>query len=367
MPDDISLLPEGMRKKEDELKGTEAPKAPAASSSELKFSVPKEEGEDIEVIEIDEGEVDQVLASEPPLTRFMYKAASVFDELKAKLFQPKVEEPAPKLPPQFFTPPPLKPTSSAAPSPAAVSSPGVGPESVAAPAPGGAVASTPAKPKAKITAFESVPRRVRVIKRVRKPVRVSFVSSDDIRMMQVDVPKRKYTLALASFVFVLLIGGGWYFLSTQAAATHGELTKANEQLADVRLQISQQQSAWASFQELEPKLKALRVLLDAHVSPTRLFDDLEQNTLPTVTYASFSLSSENQVSLLTTADSFQTAAQQVQIFQHLPYITKVEASSYTAKYATDGAATPSGVDFQLTLTLKNDALNTASTTVATVH
>jgi hypothetical protein len=375
MPDDISLLPEGMRKTEDSMKGTAAPVAPPSSGSELKFSVPKEESEDIEVIEIDEGEVDQVLASEPPLTRFIYKVAATFDEVKHKLFQPKEAEPAPKLPPQFFTPPPLKTPAVSAPpvgASASVAPAAAAPSFVSAgtpsssPASAGIAPSAPAKPKTKITPYETVPRRVRVIKRVRKPVRVSFVSSEDIHLMQIDVPKRRFTLILAAVVFAVLIGGGWYFLSTQAGAAHGELAKADAQLADIHVQISQQQSAWTSFQELEPKLKALRTLLDTHISPTRLFDELESHTLPTVAYSSFSLTPDKRVTLLTTADSFQTAAQQVVIFQQLPYVKKVEASSYTAKYNTPQQTQPSGVDFQLVLTLSDDALQTSST-VATAQ
>ncbi|MFZ2803741.1 MAG: hypothetical protein WA001_00810 [Patescibacteria group bacterium] len=366
MPDDISLLPEGLRKKEDDLKTTAPPKAPAASGNELKFSIPKDEGEDIEVIEIDEGEVDQVLAGEPPLTRFIYKVASVFDELKTKLFQAKLPEPAPKLPPQFFTPPPVKAKAA----PGAVPSP-VGTGAAVAPAPSvgaqpvGVSPATPAKPRVIVTPSQTVPHRVRVIKRIRKPVRVSFVSDDDLRLLHIDVPKRRFTFIVTAIVFVLLIGGGWYFLGQQAQAAQGELAKANSQLSDVRSQIATEQASWSSFQDLEPRLKALRSLLDAHISPTRLFSDIETNTLPTVTYSSFSMSADSDVTLLTTADSFETAAEQVKIFQQLPYVTKVEASSYSASYATPSAPEPSSVNFQLVLTLSGSALNASSSTVAT--
>ncbi len=107
MSDEISLLPSELRKKEEALKHPGASKN-APAGSELDFSVPKEEEEDIEVIEIDEGEIEQVLESEPFLTRVAYKFGAAIEDLKNRFFQPPVSEAPPKLPPQFFTPPPVK-------------------------------------------------------------------------------------------------------------------------------------------------------------------------------------------------------------------------------------------------------------------
>lgn len=356
MSDEISLLPDELRKKEEELKQT---KSTVVKPSDIKFSVPADEQEDVEVIEIDEGDVDQVLAGEPPLSRFLYKISSTFDELKAKLFQPKAVEPPPKLPPQFFTPPPAK-SKPAVPSVVTPSAEKV--STIAAPAP--VVPASPAKPKATIKPFETVPRRVRVIKRVRKPVRVSFVSEDDLRLQHIDISRRKFTFVAATILFACLIGGGAYFLQLQALAANGELAKANAQLADIRSQIQTKQGRWAAFQDLQPHLKALTMLLDQHISPTRLFDELEKNTLPTVSYQSFSLSPDKKVTLQAVANSFGSAAQQVALFSKRDFVKKVEATNYSAKYEPPEATSPTSVTFQMVLTLTNAALF-ANNTVAT--
>ena len=88
MSSDISLLPEELRKKEEALKTSAKQEPPKDEGSGMKFFIPAEEGEDIEVIEVDEGEIDQVLAGEPTLTKLAFYATNFFEELKSKLFKP---------------------------------------------------------------------------------------------------------------------------------------------------------------------------------------------------------------------------------------------------------------------------------------
>ncbi len=395
MPADISLLPEELRKREALLKHG----APAETwpEMELRFSIPQEEGEDIEIIEVDEGEIDQVLANEPWYSKFLYRASVFFEDVKTQLMQPRKVEPPPKLPPQFFTPPPLpkitdnrqQTTDTPAVKPPPTSptrsvvqlSPEVAQRSatpdflsqaVVAPVtqssivtsvvsavnatrPAAMTQEVGAKSTPRIVPFEKVPRRVRVIKRVRKPVRVSFVSEDELRFMRIDVPKRRFTLITTATLFAVLIAGGTYLMQLQAQAAQAGLSKVNVQLTDIRRQIDDQQKTWAAFQDLEPRLKALVGLLDQHVSPTRLLDQLERVTLPSVAYESFSLTPDRRVALYVTADSFLSAARQMVAFKTSSFIQKIEASGYTAQY-DPGSPVPNSVQFQVTLLLSEDAL-----------
>lgn len=355
MSDEISLLPEGMRKKEEALKKTELV-TEAPTPSDFRFSMPAEEGEDVEVIEIDEGEIEQVLASEPPLTRLIYKVTGFFDELRHKIFQPQEPEPPPKLPPQFFAPSKPKPAAAPTPMPTA-GAPATGAlvkplTPIVAPA----TAAAPAKPKARIIPSEKTPRRVRVIKRVRKPMRVSFVSEEDLRLLHIDVPKRKFTLALLVILFGVVIAGGAYALSLQQAGANQEFADAKKQAQDLGQAITQKQKEWSAFQDLEPRLKALIGLLDQHASPTVLLKLIEENTLRTVSYDAFSLTPDRKVTLGVVTDSYESAARQIVAFEKSGFVKKVEASGYTAKYAASNSLVPEDVRFQLTLTLSDVAL-----------
>ena len=402
MSEDISLLPEGMRKNEDAMKKTEPAKADSGAS-ELRFSTPLNEEEDIETIEIDEGEVEQVLASEPFLTRLAFKTSEFFEGLKSKLLHPGEPEPPPKLPPQFFAPPPAKPKpvltpaapaltpSGSAPSSSAVAAgtstptpsaastgastafstvpakPAATPaqagasllaSSVAAPGspPSPAAAGAAAKPKARIIPAEKTPRRVRVIKRVRKPVRVSFVSEEDLRLLHVDISKRKFTLAILTLLFVASIGVGVFALGQQQAAADAELAAAKTQSADVLSVTAEKQKEWSNFQDLQPRLKALIGLLNQHMSPTHLLASLEKTTLKDVQYGSFSLTPDQRVSLPVITDSYESAARQIVAFQHASFVKSVDASGFTALYDSKNPLLPKSVTFQVTLTLSPSAL-----------
>jgi len=357
MSDEISLLPEGLRKKEEELMRTEPKAQPAA---ELKFSMPAEEGEDIEVIEVDEGEIEQVLAGEPLVSRIAYRVTNFFDLVKTKLFQPTVPPPPPKLPPQFFAPPPVKPSAPVpvlgAPKPVPLAGAAPVPVPVPTPAMAAVMAKGAVKPKTQVIPSGAAPRRVRVIRRVRKPVRISFVSEDELKLMHIDISKRRFTFITISILFTLLLGGSYALLAIQLAAAQQSLTDAKAHTTDVDKQITDKQGTWSSFQDLEPRLIALGGILDKHVSPTHLLDLIEKNTLPTVSYGSFSLTPDGKVALSVTADSLEAAAGQVVAFQKSGFVKKVDASSYGITY-TEGSDRPSKVAFQLTLTLSDIALH----------
>lgn len=366
MSNDISLLPEGMRKREETLKQTEPQRKEPVQ--DLRFSVPVEEGEDIEVIEIDEGEVDQVLASEPLLTRITFRISSFFDELKEKLTQPQAAEPPPKLPPQFFKPPAPKPVT---PPPAAPTVPT--PKPAGAPAPMAATPMAPkpltpaampsAKPKARIIPAAAAPKRVRVIRRVRKPLHVSFVSEEDLRMLRVDVPKRRFTFIVLLSVFLIATLGGWYALNRLQSMADGGLSTVHAQIVDVETSIADRQKTWALFTSLEPRLRALGTLLDTHVSPTSLLQRIEQSTLPTISYSSFSMTPDMHVLLGVNAASYEDAARQVVAMQKADFVKNVTVSGYTARYEA-GSAAPSNVQYQMTMTLSDRALQSPSRSMA---
>lgn len=359
MSDSISLLPEDLRKKEEVLRQQPKPQPPSAG--ELKFSIPKEEQEDIEVIEIDEGEVEQVLANEPLIARIIYKATSLFDELRSKLFSTQEQEPAPKLPPQFFSPPPAKTPTTAATTPTKPGMP-------AAPAALGSVVAGAAPiagaSKARIMPMAGgAPRRVRVIRRVRKPVRVSFVSSEDLRLMHVDVPKRRFTLVALSIMFFALMGGGWFLLDQRRSASMESKRQAEAQLAEVRNQIQNRQKTWNDFQDLEPRLKALSGLLATHISPTHLLQLIEERTLPTVSYTSFSMTADGRVQLAVNADSLTSAARQIRSLEKSGFVSSMEAGSYTVAYENDSFV-PKSVQFQLNILLKPEVLRATTAPLA---
>lgn len=321
---DISLLPESIRAKEEQVKKEQASEQQPESVSLM--HVPKDEFEDVEIIEVEEGEVDQILSSEPFMTRFLYKAGLWLDEKKNELFKPRVPEPPPKLPPQFFEPGKPKKVGE----PAVIET--TSPEVVIRPAGQPALVSPAAqikKDKARIIP-SGTKRRVRIIKKVRKPVHVSLLDEGVVRQLQVNVPKRKFTLAFLTLFFAAVFTASFVLLNQQRAnAMQAQVATAGE-LQDLRGRIQELQKKWAVFQDLEPRLISLSDLLDKHISTLYVFKFLEQNTLSNVHYGGFLMDNEGRVALTVSAPSYEVAAKQLAVFQSSPEIKEASASAFTS-------------------------------------
>jgi len=386
---DISLLPEDMREKEE--KKREGTTTQATSTGGLKMHVPEAEPEeDIEIIEVDEGDLASVLADEPFMTRLTYKLSSAIDGIRGKLFEKREEAPPPKVPPQFFKPPkqglvsktPMRGGASIRPVSGASGAPVMRPASGGAgrfAVQGGAqrptmaavhgmpVAERPAAgakageaSRARITPQQGVPRRVRVIRRVRKPVRVSLISSKELAALTVDVTKRKWTLSFVACSFAAVLVGGSLFLDGQIADARGRMSVIEGELQSTRNQAQQRLKAWSAFEDLQDRLGLLDSALQRHIVISRFFDFLEMNTIPTVSYTGASWTAEGTLTLDATTDTFESAARQIVAFRQSDVVKRADSSSFMVAGGINGE--PKRVTFQVLLALNPLAFQGAGLT-----
>jgi hypothetical protein len=189
-------------------------------------------------------------------------------------------------------------------------------------------------------------------------VRVSFLEDEDLRLAA-DIPRRRFTIIVTAVVFIALFGGSATLLWWQGDRAIENLASVDGQIMDIKTKIDERQSAWNQYQDLEPRLKALGVLLDRHVAPTRIFYGLESNTVPDVSYSAFTLAPDGRVTLSATAASFESAARQVVALRKSGLTSDVQAMGYQATYdAKTGAL--QGVTFQIALTLAPSVMNAAA-------
>ena len=369
MSEDISLLPDSFRVQEEKLKKGNIPEQ--ASEEQVSMHIPQDEGEDIEIIEVDEGEVDQMLMNEPLYSRLYYKASLWFDAFKDQLFKPHAAEPPAKVPPHFFEPPVKPPlisfvkATATAPVigiPAPVASKIVGQPmsqtSVPAPAPKQIPVQTslPAKPKAKIIPSGATPRRVRIIKRVRKSLNVSFLDQQLMYEMQVNVPKRRFTLIFLTVLFVIVFTGSFFLLDNIQARASQEYGIANQNLNGLKDKTSVEQGKWLTFSDLEPRLMALNGLMDKHVSVSRVLDFLEKDTLSNVSLSNFGLDGAGKLSVSAQAPDLSSVARQLMVLRQAPELSSVQASSFNI----DASKKKESVVFQLEMQFKPSAMLSAS-------
>ena len=333
---DVTLLPEDLREKEKKNEQASTPQQGAEAN--LKMHVPQEASdEDIEIIEVDEGDLAAVLSDEPFMTRFTYKVSLWIDQIREKLLHaPRTSAPPAKAPPQFFKPPKtgLVTATTTGGKPGEASKPGL------------AVGQ-----KARIMPSTEVPRRVRVIRRIRKPVRISLASADVLQELSVDVSRRKWTLSLTLASLLILIGAGYYLLQQRVQIAQAQLSTVDSQLSSAQNEVNNTLKDWSQFQDLEERLRILSSALNSHIISSRLFNFLEENTMPSVRYKSASWSDDGKLSLDVVTDTFEHAAGQVMVMKNNPDITKVTAASFSSE-RDDKTGKITAVTFQLQLELK---------------
>jgi Tfp pilus assembly protein PilN len=357
---DISLLPEDLRGQEQRVKVP--PAVPSHDETGgLKMHVPDAMvDEDIEIIEVDEGDLAAVLSEEPFMTRFTYQLSLWFDQIKDRFFKHEEEATPAKAPPQFFRPPRKGLVSSATPGKAVT--PGEASGTIISggattPAAANRVGGGDRKPgvHARITPQTEVPRRVRVIKRVRKPVRVSLVSAEDLAVLSIDIGKRKWTLGIFIILFTAMIVGGYVLISSRLNTSKTRLAGLQNEVSQMNKTAEDQLAQWKQYEDLEGRLKLLQQALGDHIMITRLFDFLEKNTLKGVSYKTASWSGDGQLTLDVVAESFDDAGAQMIILKQSPLVQSAESSGFSmSKNGTTGEI--ENITFQLALKLAPESL-----------
>ncbi|MFA5129397.1 MAG: hypothetical protein WC477_00585 [Patescibacteria group bacterium] len=331
---DISLLPGELR---DEEKKEQSHFPSPISEAGLKMHVPAEMAdEDIEIIEVDEGDLAAVLSDEPFMTRLTYQISLFFDQLKEKFFHKPEAAASAKVPPQFFKPP--KPGLVT--TPAAAGKPGEPAKAVVG-----------ATSKARIMPSTEVPRRVRVIRRIRKPVRISLASQEILEELSVDVSKRKWTMSVCLALFLALIGGGYVLLRQNLGVAQAHLAEVDGQMASTKRQVDVRLKDWSKYQDLEERLRILSHALDHHIISSRLFDFLERSTMPSVRYVSVAWADDGRLMLDVETDTYEHAAGQLLAMKQNPDVVSAEASSF-ASTRDEKLHKVTSVTFQLQLKLK---------------
>ncbi len=360
MPD-ISLLPQEMRKKEDEgqkkAQGTAAPvvfHVPAAngaapSSNNLDVKKPAKPGFFASFSSrFNAAKPPPKPAGSPMLPTVAKTSAPTVSPAPVKMSVPAVvasppakeglgvvsaapmmpkpmpvapPPPAPKLPP----PPPPKP-----------------PVVVSAPAP----VSAPARPSPALHTAEAVGGN---------SLRVSLIPTVSGSATGRDPKKIVAAATIGALVIAALAYGGILFYVNgqrnqaqtfvdRSVAAQAKTKSLNAQLADARL--------------AERQLKAINTLLGTHVFWTRFFLLLEKNTDQDVALGQFTTQGLDTVSIQADARSYRAVAEQVQALAAIPGMIDVHVSGLNADIGPTGQL--KSVKFTLTLHFSQDLIQGAA-------
>lgn len=129
-----------------------------------------------------------------------------------------------------------------------------------------------------------------------------------------------FNISLVLFLASLVFFGGLFLYHRSLANNQTDWEKQIEtQEADLRPDLLSQ------LIELSNEMTATKGLLASHTFASNVFSFLEQTTLPKVRYTTFGFSTAAlKIDVSAVAASYQTVADQIQILEAHPQVTKVE-------------------------------------------
>jgi hypothetical protein len=154
------------------------------------------------------------------------------------------------------------------------------------------------------------------------------------------------------FVVALLASGGLFGYEMYI---NSQIQKTQAALAEARLAFQSEDNQKIIL--VSDQLKAIKTLLDNHMTVSPIFELLEQQTLPTVRLTSFSFAqdsaSEVTVMIKGEAQNYASLAQQTKIFSELGYLKNIEVTDITlSETGTVGMALKAHIDPNILLYTK---------------
>jgi hypothetical protein len=133
---------------------------------------------------------------------------------------------------------------------------------------------------------------------------------------QFSARQKSIQLALFALGAVVIVAAGYVGLTLYEKSLDTQVAQTKQEVAAVKKEVTTLQKDSADVQLTTEKVKAIRTLLGNHVHWTQFFTQLEQYTLPSVTYgSSFSANIQGSITLSAKTDTFEHAAQQYLLFK----------------------------------------------------
>jgi len=143
----------------------------------------------------------------------------------------------------------------------------------------------------------------------------------------------KLKILVIALIICLITILAVYFILNQIANQRESLAKElDSEIMAIETDLQRLKTNTQEIRDFSNLLQTIKKLLEQHVISTRIFNLLETNTLPDVSYNALSLNPVlSTVNLKASARNYQDLAEQILIFQSLPDIESVVIDGITLK------------------------------------
>ncbi len=133
-----------------------------------------------------------------------------------------------------------------------------------------------------------------------------------------------------------------------------KITAANNNLAAINQKISDLNSSFETAKKEQATLTTLAGIIENHIYSSNIFDWLQTDTLPQVSWGNLNFTSGGSFSLTGTASTYEMFVAQVETIKNDPLVTAVSFSGVNGDF--DENKVMKGVNFNLSVSLKPDYL-----------
>ncbi len=186
-------------------------------------------------------------------------------------------------------------------------------------------------------------------------VTVNLATKEIMKETAKRVGKKSVKTIIVSVIAALAVAA----LSYGGVLIYGQLQKrtfetVTRPLEDINKEVSALESKAKELIAFQSKLVAIKALFDEHLYWSDVFKDLEDATLPEVSYINISISPNMSITLNGVASNYTTLGRQLLAFDRAKeFVSAAEISSASA--VLDSSGQISGVNFSMNLTPQKNA------------
>lgn len=183
----------------------------------------------------------------------------------------------------------------------------------------------------------------------RRSLMVSLIPEEE-EEKKINIRGRKIALAVIVGVEIIVLAGGAMFLSTAIESKNAQINQIGSDIQATQQQLTSLREEQKDLYLFEEKLNVMGKLLDGHVYTSKVFSFLEEHTLPDIWYESYISTSDGVVNLRAKTSGLKTAAKQIAHIDAQEEVMEINVNNFQTNINELGQIVDASFEMQIIFT-----------------
>jgi len=161
----------------------------------------------------------------------------------------------------------------------------------------------------------------------KRSLRVSLIP-EEVPEKKINIRGRQITLVVIVVLEVIVLGAAAFLFQNGINSKNKEIGKIDTDIMAIKTQLSDLQDQQKELYLFEDKLNVMNQLLAGHVYTSHVFTFLEEHTLPDIWYKSYISTKQGSVSLSVATSDLKTAARQIAHLEMQPEVLSINVNNF---------------------------------------